>query len=135
MPRYSIAIGPNAPAALLTVAQEAALYDQVQRGVAASWQLEQDPNRAEAPLLRAQITAGKAAAQQLYRANARIVVSIVKRYAGRGLDMTTLIAHGNQGVLRAIEDRRSYSGFYEAKRFTGVIRQTINEAIRRQRLS
>jgi len=102
--------------ALLTSDEEIIYAKQMVRG------LETDATDEE-------IEIGEAARQKLSSANLRLVVSIAKRYVGRGLTFLDLIQEGNLGLIKAVEKFDHERGFKFSTYATWWIRQAITRAI------
>ncbi len=116
---------------LLTAQQEVELAMQLEAGVKAHERLDGDEPLAaedEAMLLH-QIDVAKQAHDSLVNSNLRLVVSLARRYVGRGMALLDLIQEGNVGLMRAVERFDYRRGFKFSTYATWWIRQSISRAI------
>jgi RNA polymerase nonessential primary-like sigma factor len=117
--------------ALLTAEQEVDLAKRIEAGVFAAHKLETgsrlSPQRKAD--LRAVIRGGNAARNHLLVANLRLVVSLAKRYTGRGMPLLDLIQEGNLGLIRAVEKFDYTKGFKFSTYATWWIRQAISRGM------
>jgi len=79
--------------------------------------------------LQRRVRDGDRARQELIQANLRLVVSIAKRYVGRGMQLLDLVQEGNLGLMRAVEKFDHSKGFKFSTYATWWIRQAISRAI------
>jgi RNA polymerase nonessential primary-like sigma factor len=117
--------------ALLTAEQEVELAKRIEAGVYAEHLLESGDRRArERPAeSRAVGRDGRRARSDLVEANLRLVVSLAKRYGGRGMPLLDLIQEGNLGLIRAVEKFDYTKGFKFSTYATWWIRQAITRGI------
>ncbi|WP_076826721.1 MULTISPECIES: RNA polymerase sigma factor [unclassified Frankia] len=116
---------------LLNAAQEVELSKRVEAGLFAEHKLETDEGLAEDLRrdLRLLVTDGQAAKQQLVSANLRLVVSVAKKYSGRGMTLLDLVQEGNLGLIRAVEKFDYAKGYKFSTYATWWIRQAIGRAL------
>jgi RNA polymerase primary sigma factor len=76
-----------------------------------------------------QVVQGARAKEALTEANLRLVVSVAKKYAGRGMTLLDLVQEGNLGLIRAVEKFQHHKGFKFSTYATWWIRQAITRAI------
>ena len=117
--------------ALLTGEEEVELSQRIHWGKDAEIRLAEEPDLDEGTRynLEFQVRDGLAAQQRLTSANLRLVVSVAKRYIGRGMSFSDLISEGNIGLLRAVQKFDHELGFKFSTYATWWIRQAISRAI------
>ena len=117
---------------LLTPEEEVNLALTIKTGSEAKEKYDADPDalseEEKAACLKA-IKKGVAARKRLSEANLRLVVSIAKRYVGRGMQFLDLIQEGNLGLIKAVEKFDHTKGFKFSTYATWWIRQAITRAI------
>jgi RNA polymerase sigma factor (sigma-70 family) len=116
---------------LLTAAQEVELARRVEAGLFAEEKLAtctpvSEELRSDLELI---VVEGRAAKDHLLEANLRLVVSIAKRYTGRGMAFLDLIQEGNLGLIRAVEKFDYAKGYKFSTYATWWIRQAITRAM------
>ena len=117
---------------LLTAEEEVSLAKAIQRGDRARHRLKLkrgDLTPKERVKLQAEVHEGELARRRLAEANLRLVVSVAKRYIGRGMSFLDLIQEGNIGLLRAVEKFDHRKGYKFSTYATWWIRQAISRAI------
>jgi len=117
--------------ALLTAEQEVSLAKRIEAGVFAQHVLDTEPALGAARVadMRALARDGEVARNQLLEANLRLVVSLAKRYTGRGMPLLDLIQEGNLGLIRAVEKFDYAKGFKFSTYATWWIRQAITRGM------
>lgn len=114
---------------LLTGEEELELARRIAEGKKAEALLDQTAAPDERDRLELEIERGKQAHDKLARSNLRLVVSVAKRYIGRGLNFLDLIQEGNMGLLRAVDKFDHTLGYKFSTYATWWIRQAISRAI------
>jgi len=115
---------------LLSTQEEVRLAKLLEEGQAAQHRLGKNGyDQEERRELERAIDEGKAAREHLIKANTRLVVSIAKKYMGRGVPFLDLIQEGNLGLMKAVEKFDHTRGYRFSTYATWWIRQTITRAI------
>ncbi|WP_420829710.1 RNA polymerase sigma factor RpoD [Actinomadura coerulea] len=116
---------------LLTAEDEVELAKSIEAGLFAEEKMARTAVLARGELLDLELLSreGARAKQRLIEANLRLVVSIAKRYVGRGMLFLDLIQEGNLGLIRAVEKFDYTKGFKFSTYATWWIRQAITRAI------
>ncbi|WP_246296200.1 RNA polymerase sigma factor [Streptomyces caniferus] len=116
---------------LLTAAEEVELARRVEAGLFAEEKLTNTPDLSSqlAFDLDKLVVLGRMAKRRLIEANLRLVVSVAKRYVGRGLTMLDLVQEGNLGLIRAVEKFDYARGYKFSTYATWWIRQAMSRAL------
>ena len=121
--------------ALLTAEMEVDLAKRIEAGLYATYKLRQHTLGEEkiAAAMRRDLLEierdGEVAKRHLLEANLRLVVSLAKRYQGRGLDLLDLVQEGNLGLVRAVEKFDYAKGYKFSTYATWWIRQALQRAL------
>ncbi|MCG7438703.1 RNA polymerase sigma factor [Corynebacterium freneyi] len=121
--------------ALLTAEEEVSLAKRIEAGLYAQYKIDQAKESGErlAHVLRRDLREisrdGQRAKNHLLEANLRLVVSLAKRYTGRGMAFLDLIQEGNLGLIRAVEKFDYSKGYKFSTYATWWIRQAITRAM------
>ncbi len=115
---------------LLTAEEEISLAKRMEKGRDARKNLQQGVDDwDERERLLGQVRDGQAAQEHLIKANSRLVVSVAKKYVGRGVPFLDLIQEGNIGLIRAVKKFDYRRGFKFSTYATWWIRQAVTRAI------
>ena len=116
---------------LLTAAEEVELARRVEAGLFAEAKLTNTPDLSTrlAVDLDRLVVLGRMAKRRLIESNLRLVVSVAKRYVGRGLTMLDLVQEGNLGLIRAVEKFDYARGYKFSTYATWWIRQAMSRAL------
>src|SRR5215469_8226343 len=117
--------------ALLTAEEEVELAKRIEAGLYAQYLLETGKRVSEAKQrdLALLVRDGQVARSHLLEANLRLVVSLAKRYTGRGMPLLDLIQEGNLGLIRAVEKFDYAKGYKFSTYATWWIRQAITRGM------
>ena len=117
--------------ALLSAEDEVELAQAIEIGLYAEYKLNtaEKLTRAEKRDMKILVKEGKKARSHLLEANLRLVVSLAKRYTGRGMPLLDLIQEGNLGLIRAMEQFDYAKGFEFSTYATWWIRQAITRGM------
>lgn len=116
---------------LLSAAEEVDLARRVEAGLFAEEKLRLTPDLDSGLALDLDrlVVMGRVAKRRLIEANLRLVVSVAKRYVGRGLTMLDLVQEGNLGLIRAVEKFDYARGYKFSTYATWWIRQAMSRAL------
>lgn len=116
---------------LLSNIEEVSLAKRIERGREVKFLLQNNGHHSadEVMCLKEVVQEGVGARDHLIRANTRLVVSIAKKYIGRGVPFLDLIQEGNLGLMKAVEKFEYQRGYRFSTYATWWIRQTITRAI------
>ncbi|HSG24574.1 MAG TPA: sigma-70 family RNA polymerase sigma factor [Anaerolineales bacterium] len=117
---------------LLDTEEEVALAKYIERGIKAERKLAKlngHTPKEQKHILKEAIREGRDARDHLIKANTRLVVSIAKKYLGRGVPFLDLIQEGNLGLMKAVKKYDYRRGFRFSTYATWWIRQTITRSI------
>lgn len=116
---------------LLSVEEEMSIAERIERGRKCKLELaaEQGISSEHRLELLTAVDDGIQAREHLIKANTRLVVSVAKRYMGRGVPFLDLIQEGNLGLMKAVEKFDYHRGFRFSTYATWWIRQTITRSI------
>ncbi|RPI52972.1 MAG: RNA polymerase sigma factor RpoD [Chloroflexi bacterium] len=116
---------------LLTAEQEVSLAKRMEAGRNAKRRMSKNGELGldERERLRSTIRDGQAAQEHLIKANSRLVVSVAKKYVGRGVPFLDLIQEGNIGLIRAVKKFDYRRGYKFSTYATWWIRQAVTRAI------
>lgn len=117
---------------LLEAKDEVELARAMELGTSAQLELETNPDPVEKRRLNRLVEQGEEAKGIFIKSNLRLVISIAKRYTGRGLDLIDLIQEGNLGLIRAVEKFDWRKGFKFSTYATWWIRQAITRGLGNQ---